>query len=151
MMFEFLRDALHRHLEETMPFMDQLEDKHLISEPVKGGKPLGEIILHMLRSLEFYMTGLAKNKWNPLSYSLKNYNTAQLVGDLAREVFEKALRCLEELEGDDWSRAIDIFNRPATAAEILLEVIEHSIHHRGQITVYYRLLGIKIPEISYIV
>ncbi|MHA2462691.1 MAG: DinB family protein [Candidatus Thorarchaeota archaeon] len=33
---------------------------------------------------------------------------------------------------------------------MLLELIEHSIHHRGQITVYYRLLGIKPAHIPYI-
>ena len=97
------------------------------------------------------MTGLAKEKWNPLSYSLEKYNTAQLIRDLAGGVSEKALQYLEELDGIDWSRTIDIFSRPATAAEILQEMIEHSIHHRGQITIYYRLLGIKMPEIPYIV
>ncbi|MCK4567807.1 MAG: hypothetical protein KAU48_10925 [Candidatus Thorarchaeota archaeon] len=34
---------------------------------------------------------------------------------------------------------------------MILEMLEHSIHHRGQITAYYRLLGISPVLILYIV
>ncbi|MHA2026529.1 MAG: DinB family protein [Candidatus Thorarchaeota archaeon] len=30
-------------------------------------------------------------------------------------------------------------------------MLEHSIHHRGQLTVYFRLLGVKPEVITYII
>ena len=119
--------------------------------PVEGGRPFGEIVLHMLRSIEFYLRGLAENYWESLPYTLESYNSADKIKALARDVFDRATKYVDTIRPDDLSRVIDSFNRPASAAEILLEVIEHNIHHRGQVTVYYRLLGIKPKSIPYIV
>ena len=43
------------------------------------------------------------------------------------------------------------FSRPATKAEILQEVLEHSLHHRGQLSVYFRLFEMNPPVIEYII
>ncbi|MCK4972898.1 MAG: hypothetical protein KAS52_06225, partial [Candidatus Heimdallarchaeota archaeon] len=48
-------------------------------------------------------------------------------------------------------QTVDLFNRVATKKEILLEMLEHSIHHRGQLSVYFRLLSINPPGILYII
>ncbi len=148
---QFLSTALKRHLDETQPLIDQIVDQDLAKVPIKDGRPVGEILLHMLRSIDFYMVGLTQNEWVPLSYSLKEYNTAEAVKGLSREVFDRARECVDKLSDRDLEKSTSSFNRPAKASEILLEVIEHSIHHRGQITVYYRLLGIDVPQIPYII
>ncbi|MFW9845646.1 MAG: DinB family protein [Candidatus Thorarchaeota archaeon] len=151
MLHEFLRTALKRHLDETQPLIDQITDNDLMKPPFKDTKPLGEVILHMLRSIDFYLIGLAKNEWTPLPYSLEEYKTAERMKVLAREVFERARAYVDLLNDRELEKTITSFNRPAKAAEILLEAIEHSIHHRGQITVYFRLLGIEVPPIPYII
>ena len=151
MLHGFLSAALKRHLDETQPIFNQIVDEDLTKVPIKDGRPLGEVLLHMLRSLDFYLTGLAKNEWAPLSYSLEEYKDAEDLKALTREVFERAREYLDQLNDGDLETSTSSFNRPATAAEILLEAIEHSIHHRGQLTVYYRLLGIDVPEIPYII
>jgi uncharacterized damage-inducible protein DinB len=151
MLHQFLSNALKRHLDETQPLIDQIFDDALIKAPVKDGRPLGEVLLHILRSMDFYLIGLAKNEWTPLSYSLEEYNTAETLKKLAYEVFDRAREYVDLLDDGTLKMTISLFSRPATAAEILLEVIEHSIHHRGQITVYYRLLGIEVPRIPYII
>jgi uncharacterized damage-inducible protein DinB len=151
MLHTFLSAALKRHLDETQALISQVDDGDLTKVPIKDGRPLGEVLLHMLRSMDFYLIGLAKNDWTPLSYSLEEYKTAEALKALSREVFDRARKYVDQLSDGDLEKSTNSFNRPATAAEILLEVIEHSIHHRGQITVYYRLLGIDVPEIPYII
>ncbi|MHA2021655.1 MAG: hypothetical protein ACW96N_08065, partial [Candidatus Thorarchaeota archaeon] len=84
MLHQFLSAALKRHLDETQPLIDQIVDQDLAKVPIKDGRPLGEILLHMLRSIDFYMVGLTQNEWVPLSYSLKEYNTAEAVKGLTR-------------------------------------------------------------------
>ena len=151
MLHKFLSAALKRHLDETMPFVEQLTDEDLTKVPVAGGRPLGEIVLHMLRSVEYYLVGLTKNEWTPLRYTLEEYSTAESVKKLTKEVFTRALDYARQLSDVDLTISTSAFNRSATAAELLLEAIEHSIHHRGQVTVYYRLLGIEVPQIPYII
>lgn len=151
MLHEFLSAALKRHLDETQPIINQVTDDILLKSPVKDGKPLGEVLLHMLRSLDFYLIGLVENEWTPLSYSLEEYNNVENLKALAHEVFERARVYVDKLSDRSLDRTTSSFNRPAKASEILLEVIEHSIHHRGQLTVYFRLLGIEIPQIPYII
>jgi uncharacterized damage-inducible protein DinB len=151
MLYEFLRNVVYRHLNETLPLINVLTDDALMKKPYEDGKPVGEVILHMIRSAEFYTTGLATEEWAPLSYSLEEYNSAEAIKKLAGEVLDKVRRYTDQMHSFDLSKTIELFNRPATVAEILLEMIEHSIHHRGQITVYYRLLGIDVPTIPYII
>ena len=45
----FLTSAIERHFEETKLLIDQLVDQDILSEPVQTGRPLGEIVLHMIR------------------------------------------------------------------------------------------------------
>jgi len=150
-MNQFLKDALNRHLDETMPIISQLDDLSILKVPYEGGRPIGDIVLHMIRSLEFYLTGLALGSWKPLSYSLEEYSSGASIKKLAQDVFDKARNLVDQMDRIDLSQTNDSFSRPATLAELMLEVIEHSIHHRGQLTVYYRLLGIDVPDIQYIV
>jgi uncharacterized damage-inducible protein DinB len=150
-MYNFLRTAIERHIRETEPLIAQLTDEAIMQEPIPDGRPLGEVFLHMLRSIEYYLQGLVHNRWAPLPYTLVDYATADNLRTLSEKVFEKSRSYLKQLESADLSREIEGLNRPATLSQVLLELLEHSIHHRGQITVYYRLLGIEPARIRYIV
>ena len=151
MMHSLLVDAIERHVNETRPLFDQLDDQILNSRPMDQARPLGEVILHMIRSLEFYARGVASSQWESLRYNLVEYNSAEAVKKLAEEVFARVIDYANQVSPEDLHRVNDSFNRPATLAEILLEMIEHSIHHRGQITVYYRLLNLEPISIPYII
>jgi len=122
-----------------------------MSKPVSGLREIGEVVLHLIRSLEYYMRGIVTNQWEALPYTLETHDSAEAIIELAEDVFKKVKHYSNIIPDGDLSREIDKFNRHATVAEIILEMIEHSIHHRGQITVYYRLLGITPNSIAYIV
>lgn len=164
---EFLKKAILRHFEETREFIDTLTDGKKLSDllkqdiiepdqilfkmPIKEGRSLGQILLHMIRSLEFYMKGIAINQWEPLPYTLNDYPTVQEILLLYDSVTNSLIKYLDALNDNMLQQSVVQFNSPATKQELLLEMLEHSIHHRGQLSVYYRLLGLKLPTISYIV
>lgn len=149
--YTFLTSAIKRHLEETKLLIDQLTDQIILSEPVQTGRPLGEIILHMIRSLEFYSQGLAINHWEPLSYSMSDYGSAQDVSNLYTTVVKKTLNYLKQISPTDLNDTLENFNRSATKLEVLMEMLEHSIQHRGQLLVYFRLENLEPAKILYIV
>ncbi len=147
----FLKDAMERHFRETSPLVNQLNDNIVMSRPLKGGRELGEIMLHLLRSIEYYMRGLTSDLWEPLPYTLESDKPSEAIKALANEVFTRAVDYMNKVTPDGLLRVTDSFNRSASVAEIILEMIEHSVHHRGQITVYYRLLGLEPHTIPYII
>ena len=151
MLRKFLVDAIGRHLDETYPLISQLDDNHLHSEPISDGRILGELVFHMFRSLEYYLRGIIEGIWEPAPYTFDEFVTSESLEQVMQEVFTKARTRLSLISLGDLSRVIRDFNRPATVAEILLEVLEHSIHHRGQLTVYLRVLGVKPEKIEYII
>ena len=149
--YTFLTSTIERHLDETKLLIDQLTDQLIFSEPVQTGRPLGEIVLHMIRSLEFYSRGLATNHWEPLSYNLSDYGSAQDISNLYTTVVKKSLNHLKQLSPADLNNTLDNFNRSATKLEVLMEMLEHSIQHRGQLLVYFRLVNLEPAKIPYIV
>jgi uncharacterized damage-inducible protein DinB len=151
MLYDFLKESVERHLDETLPLIQQLTEVDIMSQPTQGVREIGEVVLHLLRSLEYYMQGIVKNQWESLPYTLETYDSAESIVKLTEDVFVRVKQYLNIIPSMDLTRVIDRFNRPATVSEIILEMIEHSIHHRGQITVYYRLLGIKPNSIPYII
>ncbi len=150
-MYKMLISAVKRHLKETMPLIEQLVDINVMSKPYSEGREIGEVILHLVRSVEYYMRGITTNQWEPLPYTLENYDSAEAIIELAAEVFVRVDVFASMISSSDLGRKIESFSRPATVSELILEMIEHSIHHRGQITVYYRLLGIAPTVIPYII
>lgn len=151
MLYEFLKKSVDRHLDETLALIQQLTEMNIMSRPTPEVREIGEVVLHLVRSLEYYMQGIVKNQWESLPYTLETYDSAESIVKLAEDVFVRVKQYMSIVPSMDLSRVIDTFNRPATVSEIILEMIEHSVHHRGQITVYYRLLGIKPSHVPYII
>lgn len=151
MLYNFLRDSVERHLDETLPLIRQLIEVDIMSKPTAGVREIGEVVLHLVRSAEYYMRGIVDNQWEPLPYTLETYDTAESIVNLSEDVFVRVKQYMNSILSEGLERVIDSFNRPATVAEIIHEMIEHSVHHRGQITVYYRLLGIAPSSIAYII
>lgn len=149
--YKFLIKAIDRHFEETDLILNQLTDEVIMREPVKTGRPLGEIVLHMIRSLEYYSQGLASDIWEPLNYTLEKYPTSDSILTLYKEVITRTKSHLLKISPSSLEEMYTEGNRPATRAELLLELLEHSIQHRGQLLVYYRLLRIVPKEVSYII
>ncbi len=151
MIYKILIDAVKRHLVETLPLIEQLTEINVLSRPIEGGREIGEVVLHIVRSLEYYTKGITTNQWEALPYYIETYDSAELIIELAKTVFESVKVYTSLISPSDIGRSINSFNRPATVADLILEMLEHSIHHRGQITVYYRLLGVSPIPIKYII
>lgn len=146
-----LKKSILRHLNETSLFIEKLDDTIILQEPINSSRPLGEIVLHMIRSIHFYLRGCIEDVWEPLSYSLEKYSSAPKIKKLYESIVKTTATYLEKLSPDILEIMVKDFNKSATKEEILHEMLEHSIHHRGQLSVYFRLLKKDSPIIEYIV
>ncbi|MHA1944816.1 MAG: DinB family protein [Candidatus Hodarchaeales archaeon] len=151
MEYELIFEALSRHFYETRILLEQLTDEVLFEAPVQSGRSLGDVVMHLIRSLEYYSQGLSKDVWTPLNYSLDEFSTALKIKNLFAKVITRSSEYLADIERDSLKVSHEKGNRPAKRGDVLLEMLEHSVQHRGQILVYYRLLGIEPVEIPYII
>jgi len=69
--YEFSRAAVKRSFYEIGLLANQLTDELVQAIPLNGGRPLGDVFLHILRSAVAYSRGLATDEWKPVNYSLK--------------------------------------------------------------------------------
>ena len=151
MEYELIFEAISRHLNETKLIIDQVTDEVLYEAPVETGRSLGDVIMHLIRSIEYYSQGLAKNVWTPLTYDLTEFSKASKVKELFIDVMTRVNKYMIEIENGTLNESHKKGNRPSKRIDVLLEMLEHSIQHRGQILVYYRLVGIEPAKIPYII
>jgi len=64
------------------------------------------------------------------------------------ERFGPAMKRLESTTGDDLLRVVDFYGLARFPSIVLLQLIlNHTIHHRGQLSTYLRPMGAKVPSL----
>ena len=62
--------------------------------------------------------------------------------------FDAAVRRLETTSGDELLRMVDFYGlRTFPAIGLLQLILNHTIHHRGQLSTYLRPMGAKVPSL----
>jgi uncharacterized damage-inducible protein DinB len=73
-------------------------------------------------------------------------STSQTIEDLARygeEVHAATSRWMRSVSEAELRKKVQTFIGPSTPEKLLLSALEHMFHHRGQLYVYLRLMGIE--------
>jgi uncharacterized damage-inducible protein DinB len=64
------------------------------------------------------------------------------------ERFDPAVRRLETTSGDELLRMVDFYGlRTFPAIGLLQLILNHTIHHRGQLSTYLRPMGARVPSL----
>lgn len=107
-----------------------------------------DLAYHISASDIWFLDSIAAGEMLPHSGKPESIQTfADVVADFDAR-FAPALAKVQGLSGEALAKEIaffGIFNMPAAA--YLGFLLKHSIHHRGQASVYVRLMGGKVPSI----
>ncbi len=144
-------------------FLPALEREHPVTRSVIAAIPLNngdyrpepisktalELAWHIVAAEKRFMEGIADGEFNfnPINRPDSVKNSA----DIARwyeDMFQSALGRVKQLTPEQLTKVIDfrgLFQLPAVA--FLQFSLSHSIHHRGQLSVYLRPAGGKVPAI----
>lgn len=146
---------LDRELQSTRRVLERFPDAHAAWRPHEKSRPIGELAWHIggipLRGAEILTTdGVDMAGMRPTAPAtitaaaiLKRFDdeTARLRGALAAAN-------PAALHGEWTMRAGDrVLVRDTRAMLMRYMVISHMIHHRAQLGVYYRLLGVPVPGV----
>jgi uncharacterized damage-inducible protein DinB len=108
-----------------------------------------ELAWHIASAEKFFMDGVAAGAFN--STGGKRPDSIRSAADVAAwyaDSFQANFDRLTRLSSEQLLKVIDfrgLFQNPAVL--YLQFAINHSIHHRGQLSVYLRPMGAKVPSI----
>ena len=124
--------------------IQKFNDSDLAYKPFLSSWPAGQIMLHIAEAEEGWfrfavMRGL--EKW-PDGYTLENYPTRDSISATLATVHEYTVQFLESLTGDDSEKIISVpWGEKIPLPWIIRHVVEHEIHHRGELSLILGILG----------
>ncbi|TVX99824.1 DinB family protein [Cohnella terricola] len=130
----------------TQKVLDGLTDESLLQQVYPEGRTLGRIAWHFVTSIPDFLVefGVPMAKVpNP-----DEVPSAKEIAETFSTVSAHAAIALREHWTDDTLKQIrNAFGRMESNATILMGLIKHIVHHRGQVTVLMRQAGVPVPAI----
>jgi uncharacterized damage-inducible protein DinB len=120
------------------------QEDELHFKPFKGAWSVGEILLHIANAEEgwfrYAVTG-EFDEW-PSGHTLDNYPTFESITALLDEVHEWTEGYISTLTLKDYHREVELpWDEKIHLGWIIWHVLEHEIHHRGELSLILGLLG----------
>ncbi len=144
---EDLIEHLQRYRATTLQVFELVDDEDLAWRPGPDQYSLGQQLLHIAQAEDRFLHGLFEDDW---SYDRVRFPEVLPDGP-ALEAFFRRVRAdlmdrLRELPPEELGRRIHVPEAPAdhSLRWYLWFILEHELHHRGQIWAYLRAMG-KTP------
>jgi len=128
--------------------LDVLDDTHLSFAPAEGLWSLGQVAVHIASAEDGWLRYVIKREtdsWPALQ--LADYPTVESIRALLVEVHARTVAFLDTLDEADLDREIEApWGKRFSLRWIVWHVLEHEIHHRGELYLMLGLLGLEAPD-----
>ncbi|MFC5451802.1 DinB family protein [Paenibacillus aestuarii] len=132
------RKVVHQMLEEVNS--EQLQFK-----PWENGMSFSQLVQHITNAMGMFATTVKNGTYTPGAKSQEFRSVAELQAKVAADT-EQTEAILRSLTAEDLERPIEFFGHTLPGSVLLQNAKDHEIHHKGQLFIYLRLLGIeKVP------
>ncbi|HWJ79887.1 MAG TPA: DinB family protein [Niallia sp.] len=127
----------------TQQVLDGLTDASLQQKVYEDGRTLGRIAWHFTTNIPEYLAHFGF-EMEGVEHTEDVPNSAKDIADTFKKLSANAAKVMEEQWTDETLKEVQMaFGRKETNAQILMGLIKHIIHHRGQVTVLIRQAGLK--------
>ena len=127
----------------TQKVLDGLTDDSLHQKVYPEGRTLGRIVWHFTTNIPDYLAhfGLTIEEVENVK---EVPASAKEIAETFKNISEYAIKVIEQQWTDESLKEVQTaFGRKETNAQILMGLIKHIVHHRGQVTILMRQAGIK--------
>jgi uncharacterized damage-inducible protein DinB len=135
--------------EGLLQALDQLSDAQLGFVPRAGLWSLGTVARHIASCEEGWFRHTVMRElpdWP--EYSAADYPTVAAVKALLTDVHARTEAYLEGIDAADVDRPVSLpWGSTVPLLECIWHVLEHEIHHRGEIFLMLGLLGMEAPDV----
>lgn len=129
---------------DLLSTIDKFSDAELAYAPFEASWPAGRIMLHIADAENGwfrYVVARELSDW-PTGYRIANYPTTEAIKVALTEVHGRTEEYLEALEPADLQRNVETpWGGSLSLQWIIWHVVEHEIHHRGELSLILGLLG----------
>jgi uncharacterized damage-inducible protein DinB len=146
---------LEHELERTRRTLERYPEGRDAWRPHEKSTPLGRIAVHVATLPTFAKTVLeseeldfAQQPWVPRSFRTAS-DLVAIFDESVREMWPAVNAADFDVLNGSWTMRIgpQVIATGRRAALIRELMINHIVHHRAQMGVYYRLLGVPVPSI----
>lgn len=148
-MLQFHLPFLKREHETTKKVLSAIPEDKAGYRPDPIAKTAFDLAAHIAGAENMFLSGVGSSVFD---FSLSTRpESVKTVADVVRwysEGFEKNYERLSKASGESLAQTIDFMGMMQTSSVFFLTLaIAHSAHHRGQLSVYLRPMGAKVPSI----
>jgi uncharacterized damage-inducible protein DinB len=143
---------LERDTDNTRRLLANLQDEHLSYRPHPKSMTLGELASHIVELHNWVKVALPNDFFDfHTMYQPFKTSSVQEISDALENGYAANVTAIEGISQEDWSSTWTlqagnhiIASVPKIAAYRFI-IQNHLVHHRGQLTVYMRMLDIPLP------
>lgn len=134
--WEQVRDGL-------LATIDKFSEEELDYISFQSSWPAGQIMLHIADCEDNWLHGVVRGEFEPwVFYDLKDYPTKKAIRDLLEAAHRRTLAYLPTLDESNLSEKYATpSGRQYAFGWIIWHVLEHEIHHRGELSLMLGILG----------
>jgi uncharacterized damage-inducible protein DinB len=152
-LIESIQSEFREEIPSVRRMLERVPDDKLGWKPHEKSRTLGELALHVANLPGMAEKIIDHDEFSPGTGTPTVVTSSQQV----RDAFEKAVQAgetalsglTEERANGDWRlvfRGKEILRRKRSAA-LRTNMLNHLYHHRGQLSVYLRLLNVPLPVV----
>ena len=129
---------------DLVTMVGRFTEAELAYVPFDGAWPVGQIMLHIAEAEEGWFRYIVMRELNAWSdqYTLENYPRKEAILEALSEVHQHTEQYLATLKEEDLLMQITAPRGEVLSLNwIIWHVIEHEIHHRGELSLILGMLG----------
>ncbi len=149
-MFRDIQDFLMQWDQEskaTLNLMDQLTNESMKQKVTPDGRSLGYLAWHLVTTLSEMPCRAGLLETDPLENTAMPENVKAMIGYYRTE----SARVTEAVSGnwknENLREELDMYGERWKKGMVLMSLVLHQAHHRGQMTVLMRQAGLKVPGV----
>ncbi len=126
-----------------LAMIDRFNQEDLTFSPFKGSWSVGQIMLHIADCEDNWLHGVVRQEVKPwIFYDLADYPSLGAIREMLERAHNRTIAFMDSLEEDDLDKVYEISEGETyTLRWIIWHVLEHEIHHRGELSLALGLLG----------
>ena len=131
--------------------LDRLSDKQLDFRPSQGLWSVKETVCHIAGAEEGWFRYIVTheiNDWEEADFKAEDHPTVSSIDKLLKEVHDRTEAFLLPAGDSVQVQPVQLpWGAQTTIGWVLWHVLEHEIHHRGEIYLMLGLMGIEAPDV----
>lgn len=128
---------------DLLSTIDMFEEDELYYRPFEGAWPVGQIMLHITECEDNWLHGVVRHEFDPwMYYRFEEYPSKTAIKEMLDKSQLRTIALLESLNEDDLDMKYKTPDGEYHRLRwIIWHVLEHEIHHRGELSLALGLLG----------